>query len=256
MRAVRVRLRIFLFFFFQQLFFVSAVAQSLSGDSTVSNRAMAYAVNLYAQSVRDQTLLYNGSEYKAIPHSPKEHPYFENDQWEWGVIEYNGVIYDQVPLLYDVFTDEVILNYYHLQLEYIVLRLAQEKIKRFVMRGHTFIRLSVNSTQSGVTLNGFYDLLYDGSVKVLAKRKKRQYRDLSAGAGGLAYATGLAYADKVSYFMYKDGVYFPVKSRRSVMKILQDRKEKVSRLASENNLSFGNDTGAVIAKLASYYDQP
>jgi hypothetical protein len=112
--------------------------------------------------------LYNGAEY--VGHLPtiKGHPYIDS-LWRDGSVTYDGVTYQNIHMLYDVVDDVVVVPHsdsvYRIQLQSI-------KINRFRFPITTSYRI-VRDTAHNVGLRtGFYDQLYDGRSKVLAKRVK------------------------------------------------------------------------------------
>lgn len=224
------------------------MAQQASADSVFVQRSYARAVAAYNKSTRDQLLLYNGVEYKPFPEPYDGHPYFESEYVEEGQVSYDGELYENVPMQYDLLTDLLVLEHYD-QKGYVgMMKPHQDKVRLFTLLEHTFILIDGDST-NGVLKDGFYDLLYSGSVKVLAKRKKSVVRDYEYSQ------LKTSFPQKNSYYLVIDGQYYPVKNKRSVVKALQGNKKLLNEYVRKNQLDFTNNKEKSMVALAAYHDQ-
>jgi hypothetical protein len=223
-----------------------AFCQKQPVDSAYLVAANKYAFDVYIKSIGDQAGLYNGVEHKGyLEHNTDiGHPYFLSNDWVDGSVFYDGAEYENTGLLYDLLTDKVIVEqpYGHFKLE-----LISEKIKTFSLAGHTFVRLTASKGDSTVR-PGFYDLLYDGKVKVLAKHtveivQKMDFREII-----------IEYLRHEKIFIFKDGEYFAVKSRSSVLKVFDDRKKELRKFINKNQIDFSSDREHAVARIAKFYD--
>jgi hypothetical protein len=224
------------------------LGQGTSIDSTFVERSLGNAIAMYTVSIRDQALLFNGVEYKALPEPYEGFPFFGSEYVEAGSILYDGELYKNIPLQYDLVKDELIIEHYDQKGYVSMIKPHQTKISSFQLLDHTFVRIVGDST-AGVLREGFYDVLYDGGIKVLAKRKKNVSEDISLGQ------LTVSFIEKNSYYIEKDGKYYSVKNKGSMLKVLQDQKKSLSQFASKNKLNFKDNREGAMAKLAAYYDQ-
>jgi hypothetical protein len=141
-----------------------AFSQSAPADSTLLQQSVQQVYARYRTAMHLHSHLYNGSEYVDYDHYIDGHQYFGSDEWEDGTIHYDGTLYRQVPLLYDVRYDQVITENLAGPLR---IRLVAEKVRYFTLLGHTFVRIVADSTTQGGVRTGFYDQLYDDRVQVL-----------------------------------------------------------------------------------------
>src|SRR5271154_5846993 len=102
----------YLFFLSFSLVSLMVHGQGPPVDSSFLAKANEKAVEIYTQSIGSQANLYNGVEYRgyAENRSDKGHAYFINNDWADGTIDYDGSRYENVPLMYDLVTDKVILE--------------------------------------------------------------------------------------------------------------------------------------------------
>src|ERR1700741_4412256 len=115
------------FFFFPHL-----IAQDLLPDSAIYRISFDQTL-AYNNSLATKTSgLYTGSLYVRDYFKVKGHPFFQIDSFQKGEVFYNGVLYKNTNLLYDLSNDNVILEY----VEGIRLILVPEKISYFNLAGH------------------------------------------------------------------------------------------------------------------------
>ncbi len=115
-------------------FFPISHAQSIQEDSTFLREAEVHAIGLYSRNKRVQSHLFNGSEYIEYNSIAGEHPYYEAD-WSDGIVFYDGEQYEHTPVLFDLSLDKLITENSNGR----PLQLISEKIKYFILNGHTFV---------------------------------------------------------------------------------------------------------------------
>src|SRR5258706_8102277 len=145
-------------------------SQTDQSDSSLYQQSIQNVIEVYYKSVGENSHLYNGSEYVPYNYQGNKNPYFETGTLQNAAIGYDGVVYNNVPLAYDIYKEEVIINKYNQNFR---IKLVNDKITWFSVLDHTFIRIVRDSSNSALPVTGFYDKLYSGTVTVLAKRKKK-----------------------------------------------------------------------------------
>lgn len=219
--------------------------QTASADSSFREQAVRYAHARYVRSTADQARLYNGAEYVGHLPSIKGYPYVDS-LWRAGTVTYDGVTYENIRLLYDLVDDVVVVPHidsvYRMQLQSI-------KISRFSIPNHTFVRIVRDSTHNVGLRTGFYDQLYDGRSKVLARRVKTIKTEL------VQNAVKEEYLSDNYYYIGKNGLFYPVKSKRSVLNLFADQKKNLRKYLRENRIKFGKNREAAIVKLTQQYDE-
>jgi hypothetical protein len=217
-------------------------------DSTLTNPATRNAYRVYSNTIGNEANLYNGVEYAGYNEHNNDvgNAYFLSNDWSDGSVEYDGGQYDNVSLMYDLVTDQLILEqpYSHFKLA-----LISGKVKNFTLGGHTFVYLA-GSKNDSLIRPGFYDRLYGGRTSVFARRSKHLVQRIELRE------VVIEYPPTTRYFILKDGVFFPVKSRASVLAVFRDRKKELRKLIRKNRLNFSDDREHAIAEVAGYYDAP
>ena len=237
--------------FIFNLFFASlAFGQSESQDSSDYQSSINHAIGLYYKAIGENAHLYNGSEYlQYIVYNPAKdrNPYFQNIFMQNGTLMYDGTVYHDIPMTYDLYKDVLISFRYNWNYR---IRLITDKVGFFDLAGHHFVLVKEDSTANLPDGKGFYEKLYDGkSLTVLAKRKrKREERLYSA-----EFTT--YFFENDHYYIWKDGNYFPVNSKSAVLDVFRDKKKDIRKYLRKNNISFKPSPENGIVSAAAYYDQ-
>ena len=229
------------------LFFCfKANAQYNESDSMLYKKAKEYAVSLYHENIKNESGLYNGSQYVVYAQTIQDGiPFFEITQPSNGNVTYWGVEYKNVPLLYDILKGEIITvvpstNY--------LIKLNTEKVSSFEVLNHKFIRIAKDSSNKNIK-TGFYDVLYDGQTTVYKKEIKTLNEDLSSGK------LRTFILDENAFFIKKNNVFFTVSNKSSLLDILKDKKKEVQEFIRKNKLKIRKDKDNALPKIAAFYDE-
>jgi len=163
-----------------------------------------------------------------------------------GSVNSNGVQYNDLNLLYDLVKDKLIVKHYSSVLK---VEQVSEKVDGFTIQGHHFVKLLPDSTSESVISAGFYDQLYKGkSVSLFARRQKvteEQIKDMQVV---------LRFNERNRYFIKKNGQYFPVSDRKSVIRVMGDKKKEMDDFLRRNKIKFKKQPEEAIVRMAAYYD--
>lgn len=220
----------------------TANGQTPAPDTLFLEMAKKQALALYERVMHRQEQVYDGDEYVAHDHRIKIHPFYPTDSLQAGSIIYNGIPYHDVAMLYDIVRDEVVVrppeNGYRVQVR-------SSKVSRFSLGAHQFIRLD---STLGLPA-GFYELLHNGSVQVLTRRKKTIREDISSGA----YKAD--YLPKDRFYIRKAGVYHEVKSKGSVLALFPEQSKALRKYLRAHKLKFNDALREdAITKAVQQYD--
>ena len=119
-------------------------AQSIESDSLSYAKSVQHAVDLYHQFMNDEKSLYNGSQYLIYTQTIQEGiPFFETTEFVKGDVTYNGILYENVPLVYDILKEELITR---IPTNNYTVMLVNDKVSSFALLNHKFVRLVKDST--------------------------------------------------------------------------------------------------------------
>ena len=194
-------------------------------------------------SMGKRTYLYNGSEYIFNSHGITGHPFFESDHLINSKVEYDGTTYYDIPLAYDLVQDRVFTTDSSMNFN---IQLFNERLSSFTMAGHHFVRILPDSGKSKISNAGFYDLLYDGKIKVLAKRIKM-------AENGFKAEDPMRFVSYTAYFLWKNNDYLEVDSKKSLIKAFKDQKDLIKKYYRKNGLDYKKNPEQAIVSTTDYY---
>lgn len=226
--------------------FSAAVAQ-IKAEGPNQDPAFSNANQFFASAIKDQARLYNGREYNFY-FGFEGLAYFQARAFdEKGSIVFDGVKFDQVPLLLDLFKQKLVTM---LPNHVAKLELSSEKISSFTLYDHHFINTQFTvANNKNVLISGFIDQLYIGKCKILVKREKKVHE--TSNMQGLKKF----FVDKSSYFLEKQGKVYQFASEKSLLVLLADKKNEMKRYLKENNIKFKNDPERTMVMIVAYYDK-
>src|SRR5687768_1130670 len=109
-------------------------------------------VKFYYDAMGEQSPLYNGREYVEYSGTIQVgHPFYNTTEFSKGSITYEGMVFNDAMILYDIVKDKVIIRHFN---QIFRIDLPVEKIQDFRVLDHHFIRLYPDST--GIIEEGFY----------------------------------------------------------------------------------------------------
>lgn len=215
----------------------------VQGQQTQENSLLtAQAVALYHQALGRNAPLYSGVEYVGHQVPMQGHPFFLTREWQRGRILFDGILYQDVPMLYDVAADVLVIGYAEETDPIVKLTLVPDKVTSFTLPQHRFVHLQ---DSSGSLKAGFYEQLYQGKAQVVAKRSKNT----------LMRPGSVAFYDADKLYLYKDGRYHAVKSKGSVLNVFKDRKKELTAYLRGLNINFNEQRERALVSLAQRYDQ-
>jgi hypothetical protein len=228
------------------VFVKMAGAQDMTSDSLSNTLYNSYPVKLYFSAVGENAHIYTGYEYFTPERNIKGSPYYLSESpWPSDLV-YDDSYYTNIPILYDVVKDEVVINRLGQNFK---ISLVSDKLKSFFFHKHEFIRVSSDSTNRLLLANGFYDRLYHGKTIVLAKRKTRLQETY-------VYSQIVnEYIRQDIYYVIIAGQIVQVDSKSSVLKLFSSKKSEIKAFIRKNKLNFKSDFEKTLVATSAYYDQ-
>ncbi len=217
------------------------VAQNMVADSVIRQGAINSAINLYDQTLSENSHLYNGNEF--IDPFERQllngHAYFITDDWQEGFIYYDEQLYENVSLKYDLFRSKVIVEHpkSHQEIE-----LISEKINYFGLSDQFFVRLQSPTV-------GFYARIYDGNVKIYAMHYKSTQDNLTTKTKTTEFLA------KRKLYIFKDEVYYLVNTKGSALAVFKEQKTELKKMLNQENISFKKNKEYALKRMGEYFDQ-
>lgn len=224
-----------------------AFSQVASSDGEVA-ASVAAARQLYTEAFPVHPVLYNGPEYidyAKVYHQRTGHQFFLSPEKHTGSVFYTGHDFSKVQLAYDVVLDQVVISPPQSPLS---LRLIDEYVRDFSIDGHRFTRIVADNSGKGVIRTGFYEVLLDGTVQVLAKRAKRLQEHI------VQRFIDVEFTAKDAVFLRKGDAYYQVARKATALRLFSDRSGEMQEYLKTHPLSFKKaQFESSLVQLASHY---
>lgn len=193
----------------------------------------------------ENTNFFNGPQFKDdYPKAIGDSRYFKQNVFALREIEYDGELFSDVPLEYDIFTDNVITRSNDYMSNFIV-QLIPSYISRFTINGHHFVKLDDSKFSSDG--NGFYEVTSLGKSFELYIKHLRNKRELTVDFGIQHSFTSQNY-----YLVQYDGGYHRINSIKGFKGIIPDRYKEVQNFRKDYKSMYKSDRNSFMIKLVEY----
>lgn len=232
----------------------ACLAQENSGvsDDFVSSKGAApndsetirFPVSLYKTATVQSQNLYNGRLYYLYDAKMEEHQFYGDRKWRKGVVYYDGQKFDSILMIYDIVKDELIIK--HFNGDHLLLQ--SEKVSYFQKEGHYFRRMVSGKDINPQMRTAFYDILYEGNLQAMVRRKKQRQEKI-VDKQVISF-----FPVKDAYYIRKNDVYYPVHSKRSVLRLFPDHKRVLRKALRDEQIVFRRNRDQGILTVVSTYD--
>lgn len=210
----------------------------------ITNEPPNDAIKAYMSEAKEYAVIYNGKEQTPYPARLTNHPYLNTQEYKPGTLCYNNIIYNNVLIRLDLFRQECMVlspdKPFNIVLEY-------EKFNYAVINGEQIIP-STDVEWKNIPAGRFLALLYNNKLSVIKKY------DVSYKENINRLQIEGTFKTVERYFVCKDGICYPVKSKSSLLKLFPDKKKELDTYAKQNKLNFGSKREEAIIAITQYYE--
>jgi hypothetical protein len=232
-------------FFLLACFFTQNSKAQLTSDSIVYGNAAPVISKYYIGALGEHSPLYNGIHYIEYAFTLKEgYPYFESQEFMPGEIYFDGMVFHDVPMYYDLVKDIVVIQDFRKVYKIV---LPADKVQQFTLSNHTFIRIEHGDDHQVKT--GFYDQLFKGKISVLVKRQKKIIEKK------VYPRIELLIDETNTYYIVKDGIYHRCKNKNGLLDILNDKRKGIEDYFKKNEVRFKTNPERAMIAAAEYYNR-
>lgn len=231
--------------FFALISFVTpAFSQELTAAAT-PQQATNWPDSVFSGPIVDSRL-YNGVEYIRNGTPAKGFPCWEADSLRSGTLCYDGRLFSNVPMEYDLVEDKLIIPYYT---GHPLMSLISERLSYFLIDSQRFRYIYADSNASGLPAAGFYqELCRNGANVLLARREKKlvfpsNHEELAR------------YTQHNSYFLLLNGRYLAISGKTDLLDIAKDKKDALKQYIRKNRIRFNKDLEEALTRTTGYYLQ-
>jgi hypothetical protein len=216
---------------------------SVTTDTSFIAESVASSIRVYNKFIHGQELYYNGGAYVEPQRTGEEHSFYLSEDWIFGDLHFDGDFYTEVPLQYDIMIDQLVSESSTGSMQI----LPKEKVKFFVLRGKRFEFIDNKTVNNSLPRSGFYEILYDGGVRAVAQRQKYYEERVEQ------HEVNTYFDERNRFFLFKDGTYYPITSKGSLLKVLIDQRSQLRSFIRKNKLSILNRE-KMISEVGRQYD--
>lgn len=175
---------------------------------------------LYAENIQNSLEVFNGGEYIEFPSYFEGHSFFQTKAFLYADIVYNGLIYSETPLLYDLVSHKLVtFNPIHAA----KVSIQTNRVSQFTfysdLGNFSFVRGDLISKDAAYS-EKFLEEIIDGDVSLYClheKRIKKRVEDLDRT---------MTFEKSENYLIKHNNELFPLKGKNSIFKILPiDKKQ-------------------------------
>ncbi|HVS95138.1 MAG TPA: hypothetical protein VHE54_01595 [Puia sp.] len=224
---------------------VSPVRAQQGSDPVVTDSSPALVLQYAHDNLSPDSRLYNGYEYIRNGTPAKGFPFYDSDGLQKARLSYDGILYRDIPLEYDLVLDEVVIPDFTGKA---LIGLISEKVGHFSIGAHYF-RYVAAGAGAGAPPAGFYEvLLSSGPTTLFARREKKlvfpSNRDDPA-----------RYDQRNDYYLVHDGRYYPVDSKDALLHALKDKSDAVKKYIRTARIRFKKRLETALVRTTAYYTQ-
>lgn len=218
-------------------------------DSLISDSGYTAAVQQYHATVFPEPGLYRGPQYADYDFTiQKGQPFFGADSLRIGSVWYNGVLYKDRLMAFDIVKDQLVVagpaNIYKIAL-------LMDLVDSFRLDGQQFIRVR-DSAAPAAMRKGYFDRIYQGRLELEKRDTKVVHENLMITPDNVR----LFILESIDYYLKKGARYYAVNTKRELYDALPDRKSDIRRLLRKSKLSWRNDKEQLLLQVAALYDAP
>lgn len=223
---------------------ISNTVFSQSNNPDPLKQVTENTIKAYQKAIGEQSRLYRGLGFEFYDVLSPSNPYFKDSlAFTNGTVNYDGAVYKNVPLLYDLHK-QLLVTYLYNGVSKI--SLFNDHVTEFDVRGHHFINYKPDSVNRKMDA-GFYDEIYSGKHRLLVRRiKSRQEESLTLK---------IIFIPKTEYYIKMGDKYIAVNSKGKLLDVFKEKKKELKKYISNANLDFSENKERAILNTVTYYDQ-
>lgn len=197
----------------------------------------------------EDSLWYQGRIYDFELKSKNGTPYFDNIISLAGNVTYNGKLYEDLLLGYNLVTDELILWKKSNSFNSIQVVLNKYNLERFSLNSHdSFYHFQAHTERTPIhdqLKEGFYEVIYDDQLKMFVKHNKILFfYEMDADP--------FSYRSEKQVYLILNGEIHVVDSRRDYLKAFKEQKTSLRKYMRRSNINFEKSGTQVLIDLCDF----
>lgn len=227
-------------------FIVLGWQQLPAQDSLLRKTTEQYALD-YMKVASTHTAIFSGKQQQPMVQVLLNHQYFKKAAYVSGKLSYNGIVYPNVALRWDLYRDELVLlspaNYN--------IALTSENMDFAEMYGYHIVYLHPDSL-NGCPPAGNYIRLYSGNDYLLLEKLTN---DLFIMGKNAQREYQYYFVLSTNFYLQKNGVYYKITNRKALLKSLGTHRKELRRFIRANNLHYRVDDEKMVLETVKKHEK-
>jgi len=221
---------------------VTVKAQQVKPDKS-SNELIEITQKFYGTD----DVLVNGQKYIPGHFLADGNPYFPSETWTKGSLKISGTLYENIDLMYNAETDQVVLRTRLNNGDTIFVARNILKTEAFAIGGHNFTRLL--STEINQQSAGFYEGVYRGNFVFLIKNQKTFIADYSKTSPNGHFSKLIS-----TNYIYQNGQLTKVTNQKSFLNYFSQNSKAIKAFMKKNKIRYAKANLSTMKLLLQYCD--
>jgi len=153
----------------------------------------------------------------------KSHQYFKDQKFSHGRIIYDGNIYSNILIKYDIFSNKLIVKLPNQQGHDLII-LSNNLIDEFSIKQHHFIKHITNNGQPF-----FYEIIFKNNINTLFKKNIKTRRELFENSTIYSY-----FKSRNKYTLLYKNEYHDLNTKKDFIKVFKTSKKQINSFYGTN----------------------
>jgi len=250
MKLIKITSLSFLFIFvilFSNTAFAQGLGENNFNDTTLGQLASINLHDHYLNFIQRQSELYSGREYIGFKEAAKGHQFLHSDLWQSANIVFDGFLYKDIDTRFDIYEQLVLIKHFDENGRMVSIVPDQKKIKSFTIYDKFYLNMDFLDTVKNSSKVGFLQVIYNGDIKVLAKREKNT---VNSSLSNLYKE----FREKERYFILKDNELYKISSKRAFLKVVPEYKKPLKKFARKRRMFFSDNKARFLKDMIEQYE--
>lgn len=215
--------------------------ESFTADSLLQ-LAERHAVQGYDRQLIKQSDLYTGVQTQGYLPSLEGNPYLDTLSFQKGWLYYQGGLYENVPIQYDLVANKLLILHYNKIFRF---EAIDQRLDSFYTNGHRFVHLRGQTSLP----DGYYEKLYNGWRTIWLKRQKIINEEVNRD--GIRRWVG---EEKRRIYVSDTANAVEIGSKRALFRYVGKQKTAVRKHLRRERLRFRKDAASAVVEAIRFFE--
>ncbi|MDR2914811.1 MAG: hypothetical protein LBV74_08285 [Tannerella sp.] len=202
-------------------------------------------ISSYLETTKNYASIYSGKEEPRYKVKIINHPYLDIEEFRRGTLSFDGRVYPDVMIRLNQDLEELAI----LSPDKSFSILAPRDRVEYATIDSLFIIYHKPVSADGRALpEGYYVRMYNGECQVW--KRKTSFLNSRINDMVLEYF----FENNTKIYIRKNGIYYPVSTKRSVLKLFASEKKELKKIIRKSGLIYKENPERAIVTITGFYD--